>query len=250
MSRYSVVQPFHGRVVILALLALSLVLSGCQLPRLRGAELPDDGPPIATSQEAAQQFLQKITQASNGSAGSGEVALTVTQEEVTSFLVIGAELADQLQAARNLENLEDLADLQDLEGLEGIEGLARWQELARQREGLPRIRLPDLSLRLGLEEPEVRFQGDGQVIVRGYATVRRLRQPVRVVIAPRAADGELAFDFVEGKLGPLPLPEGLFDLVAAGLARAVMGGDRAIQVREITVNEGTLTLRGRLATDF
>jgi len=233
------------RLALSIALAVSLVLIACQIPRCKPATLPDDGPPIATSREGAQQFLTKITTAAQSGTENNQITLTVTQEEVTSFLVVGAELADQLQEKASLENLEDLADLENLEGLEEIPGIQEWQNLAKQREGLPRIGLPNLSLRLGIEEPEVRFQGSGQVIVRGYARVRNLRQPARIVVAPKAEDGELSFDFVEGQVGRLPLPKGLFDLVAQALVRAILMGQDFAEITRIEVTEGTLTLSGR-----
>jgi hypothetical protein len=228
-------------------LAAVLLLSACQLPRLKQAELPDDGPPIATSQQDALQFLEKVTDAGLAGTQDGQLHLTITEQEVTSFLQIGAELAQQVQDVKNIETLEELGQLENLDGLEDIEGIEKWQQLARRREGLPKIRLPDLSLRWGIEEPEVRFQANGQIVVRGYATVRKLRQPVRVVVAPRASEGELVLDFVEGDLGPVPLPEGLFDLVGKGLAQAILIGQDYAEITTIEVSEGTLTVGGQYA---
>jgi hypothetical protein len=224
------------------------LLIACQLPRFGQKELPNDGPPVATSQAAARQFVTKITEAGQSGAKTGQITLTLTQEEVTSFIQIGAEMAEQLQQAKNLENLEDLAEVQDLEGLEGIEDLEQWQELARRREGLPSIRLPDLSLRLGIQEPEVRFSADGQIIVRGYGQLRNIRQPLRVVVAPRAEDGELVLDFVEGNLGPVPLPEPLFDLIGEGLTRVILLGQEWAEITQIDVSAGVLTVSGRYGT--
>jgi len=225
-----------------------LLLSACRLPGLGKADLPDDGPPIATSPDAARQFLSKMTDASRTGVQTGRFTLTVTQGEVTSFVQVGADLAEQLQQAGNLENLEDLAQLQDLEGLESIEGLDQWQALVRQRKGLPKIRLPDLSLRLGIREPEVRFLANGQIVVRGYGQVRTLRQPLRVVIAPQVSDGELVLDFVEGNLGPVPLPESLIDLVGKGLLQVILLGQDVAEVTQIDVTENMLTLSGRSST--
>lgn len=236
-----------GRMTPLILLAAVLLLSACQLPRLKQAELPDDGPPIATSQQDALQFLEKVTDAGLAGTQSGQLYLTFTEQEVTSFLQSGAELAQQVQDAKNIETLEGLGQIENLEGLEDIEGIEKWQQLARRRKGLPTIRLPDLSLRLGIEDPEVRFQANGQIIVRGYATVRGLRQPVRVVFAPRASDGELVLDFVEGNLGPVPLPEGLFDLVGKGLSQIILIGQDYAEITTIEVSEGTMTIGGRYA---
>ena len=58
--------------------------------------------------------------------------------------------------------------------------------------------LSDLSLRLAIKEPQVYFKANGHAAVRGYGALLRWRLPLRVVVAPRAAEGELALDFVEG----------------------------------------------------
>jgi hypothetical protein len=235
-------------VGLLLLLGSRQLLGGLRLPRFRQVELPDDGPAIATSPAAARQFVEKVTVAGRSGAQTGQLTLTVTEQEVTSFLQIGSQLREQLQAAGNVEHLEDLAQLDSLEGLHGIEGLEQWQQLARQREGLPRIPLSDLSLRLGLHQPEVRFLASGGIVVRGEAKLLWWRQPFRVVVAPRASDGELVLDFVEGRIGPLPLPEWLFDLIGVGLARAILIGQDYAAITRIAVADGTLTFSGRYHT--
>jgi hypothetical protein len=232
------------KIVMTVAIVAMFVLTGCQLTRCGPSELPDDGPPIATSQEAARQFMERITDAGLNGSKTGQFTLTVTQEEVTSFLEIGSKLADQLQSVKNLENLEDLADLTDLEGIEGIEGLDKWQQILRRRKGLPKIRLPSLNLRLSIEEPEVRFQANGHIIVRGYGRLLMLRLPLRVVLAPRADDGELVFDFVEGNLGRFKLPEGILDLIGKGLAQAILLGQDYGRISQIDVRDGVLTLSG------
>jgi hypothetical protein len=190
-----------------------------------------------------------VTEAGRQGARTGESTLTITQEEATSFLTIGAQLVQQVQQYQQIESLGDLSELQDIEGLDEIEGLQQWRELAQKREGLPDIRLPDPRLRLTIQEPLVYFKENGHIIVRGYGAIRNRRQPVRVVVAPRAVDGELELDFVEGKLGPLPLPEALFDLVGDLLVQAILAGREYVEITEITVRSGTLTINGRHALD-
>jgi hypothetical protein len=168
---------------------------------------------------------------------------------VTSFLNVGSQIAEQLQRYQDVETLSDLAAIENIDKLEveGLEGeaLKRWQQLAQRREGLGGLRLPDLRLRLAIREPQVYFKGNGQIVVRGYGQVRKVRQPLRIVVAPHAREGELVLDFVEGKLGPVPLPEGLFDLIGKVLAQVILAGQDYAEIQEITVGEGTLTLRGR-----
>jgi hypothetical protein len=232
-----------GQLAVVGLVAI-LALAACQKPAFLEAELPNDGPPIAVSQEAARRFVEKVTVAGQSAAETKSLSFTVSQEEVTSFLNIGGLLAEQVQAL-DLENLEDLQQLESAQGLEGLEGLQEWQTLLAAREGLPNIRLSDLSLRVVLREPEVYFKSNGHIVIRGYAEAVGQRQPLRLVLAPRASEGELAFDFVEGNLGPVSVPELLVDQVGKGLARAILTGQEYAEVTQVHVGDGSLTLSGR-----
>jgi hypothetical protein len=82
-----------------------------------------------------------------------------------------------------------------------------------------------------------------------YGQVRNVRQPLRVVVAPRARQGEMVLDFVEGNLGPVDLPEGVFDVVGKGLAKVILAGQNWAEINEITVAQSTLTLRGRYSKE-
>jgi hypothetical protein len=228
------------------LIAVLLLLSGCQQPGFLRTKLPDDGPAPQVSQELAVRFIENTVVAGQTAFNSGVFSLTVTQDEVTSFLVFGADLVEQIQAVESVEGLEAL------EGLEGTEqpfDLEIWRRLFEEQGGLPDVQLPDLSLRLGIEEPQVYFKANGHIVIRGFGELRGRRQPVRVVVAPRAADGELVLDFVEGTLGPVPVPEALFDRIGEVLAEAILTGQSYLQVAEVTavsVGDGTLTVSGRL----
>lgn len=221
------------------------------------AELPDECPEIAVTQEAAISFVNKILVSGQGAVEAKRTRITITQEELTSFVAIGALLAEQAQELQNLQNLQNLSPEQteQLRALENMQGMERLQTLKefseQQREsgdvggpgGLP---VPDLSLRLTLEEPQICFKESGQIAVEGYASVRDRRQPVRLIVAPRASQGELVLDFVEGDLGPVPLPESLFDIIGTGLARTILAGQEYAEISEITVGGGRLTIAGRL----
>ena len=88
--RYQTYALQHSRGLLLLSLAAAaaLLLAACQRPAFLRPKLPDDGPPIATSQEAALRFAEKVTQAGKTGAQTGNSTLTVTDVEVTSFLNI------------------------------------------------------------------------------------------------------------------------------------------------------------------
>lgn len=226
-----------------ALTIAALAMSACGAP-----ELPDDGPPPAVSPQAAATFLQKTMTVGQSAVGSRRVHFTVTQEEVTSNLNVGGIIA---QAAPGLPvDVPGLDSITQLPGLEALEGTQELQGVRDLLEGIgadgdqPGLSLGNLRARL--VEPQVYFKGDGRMIVRGEAAFLRWRLPLRVVLAPKAAGGELELDFVEGQVGSTPLPELLFNPIGKLLATALIAGREYTEIQEISVAEGTFTFAGRL----
>jgi hypothetical protein len=245
-SRLSQTSRGRPRTWLLSLAILaSLLLTACQAPKILQSELPDDGPPVATSPAAAGRFAQKVVAAGERAAETKRFKLTVSQEEVTSFLNLGSQLAEQMQAVYGVDSLQELQALQGQQGMQAIEGLPDWAKQLQGGQNRLGLDLPDLTFRVTVKEPEVHFKGDGQMIVRGYGEVLGQRQALRLVLAPHAADGELALDFVEGNLGPVPVPEGVVDLVGKGLAGLILAGRDYVEISKIQVGNGSLALSGR-----
>jgi hypothetical protein len=207
--------------------------------------LPNDCPEIIVSQDAAIDFLTNVATALQRAPQTGQVRLTMTEEEITSVVALSAQLAERVQSLQNLNNLSP-EQLQRLKGLEDASQLEALQNLLQSQKEEPTGLLPDLSLRLTLEEPQICMKEDQGLVIRGYASVRDWRQPVRIITAPRAAEGELVLDFVEGNLGQIPMPEMLFDLLGKGISGAILAGQEYVEVTEISVGDGTLTLAGQL----
>lgn len=236
-----------GLVVVSALLTAALA---CSLPSSEGAELPDDGPPVAVSRAAAISFVTKVISIGGQASTAQSVRFRITQEEVTSALAYGSDLAAYAQGGPVFEGLGNL-DLGDLPTEELPAEAQRFRQLA---ESLNRATGSEeggarglISLfRLRLEDPQVYFKSDGRMIVRGVGRLARWRQPLRVVIAPRAREGEIELDFVEGQLGALPLPEFLFDPLGELLGQALLAGQDYAAITELTVADGTLTFAGEL----
>ena len=250
-----------------ALVALMVLLVGCSPLNTAEAALPDDGPAPAVSGAAALRFIRKSATAGQQLADRKTFTLVLTEKEVTSFLNVRAEVMRQVQTQgmaqiqnlEGVEGLEDMRSLEDFEALAGLEGLGdlgiegvdvsllRRLFLGRDRmDGRGGGLLARLGLRLGLREPSVRFRGNGRVIARGTLTLLRWQWPARFVLAPHAAEGEMVFDFVEGQLGPLPVPEVVFDLLGQGIAAALMAGQEVAEITQIRVEAGTLTVSGRV----
>lgn len=230
----------RGWLLVVAVFAVFLLTSCADSGGLFEAELPDDGPPPPTTADSAGRFLQKLSTAGEGAANTGRFTLTVTDEEVTSFLNVGTLLHRQLGDLP----IQDLDQLQDIPELEGID-LGRYRDLLGEGGRMPVLGEDGLRLRLTIQEPQVYFLSSGSMLVRGEARFLVLSLPVRVVTAPRASQGELVLDFVEGQLGPVPMPEILFDYIGKGLARALLAGREVAEITEIRVTDGVLTVSGR-----
>lgn len=242
-------MPSSSRLRALLLIAgLGLATLACSLPKLAPAEMPDDGAPVSVSQEAAVRFVTKIVGLGQQASASRVVSFTVTQEEVTSALAYATELASYAQGGPVFEGLAGL-QMDDLPMDQLPPEARRFRQLAdslgsaasNQQEG--RFWL---DLRLQVEEPQVYFKSDGRMILRGYGRLARWRQPMRVVIAPRAEQSEIELDFVEGQLGSIPLPELLFDPLGELIGQALLAGEDYASIDRLEVDEGTLSFSGEL----
>ncbi|HSJ58641.1 MAG TPA: hypothetical protein VLC95_15770 [Anaerolineae bacterium] len=223
------------RLIALFVLA-TLAIAGCRVP---SSNLPDDGPSIVTSDEASRHFVDKIAAASEAAAQSGELSVTVTQEEASSFLQVAADLAAEMQLTE-AQNLRDL----DLEQVRQAEGLPQWLRDMADEEALPDVRLPGIELNISIEDPVVYFR-DGQLILRGTAEALEQRQPLRLVFRPTVLNGELMLDYVEGQFGPLPVPELLIAQAREEIESLLLDSREYVEITGVEVAEGTLTLTGR-----
>jgi hypothetical protein len=77
-------KSVHRRWSTIVIVWLTLALSACNL-----GGMPDDGPPIPVTQEAADRFHQKAAAAGSELAANGAASNTVTQEEITSAVALG-----------------------------------------------------------------------------------------------------------------------------------------------------------------
>jgi len=179
--------------------------------------VPDDGPPIAVSEDAARRFLQKNADAARDAAQNGSSRLTITQEEITSVLDLSASAPERLATMV--------------------------AEDSRQNDEVPD--LPNLDILVTLEEPQVYFKGDGTIVLRGRIEFRNSFQPFRIVTRPSAQAGTLEFDFIEGTSGSISMPEVIFDQLGNLLAQAILLGQQYAAITELRVEAGTFTIAGQ-----
>jgi hypothetical protein len=234
-----------SRTVFAPVLVVALLSGCCPWLSLPEAQLPDDGPPIKTSVADAQRFVDKMKEAGETLDATKELDLAITQEEITSFLGIGAKVSEQMQVL-GVKDSGELVKLKGDEDFQRIEGFQELVELIEGPEGAGGRAVAEMSLRLPLQEPQVYFKESGEVAIRGYAEIAGQRQPFRLVIAPKTVDGNLVLDFVEGQFGPVPIPKELADQVFDQMALGFAAADTAIQFKDVKVGAGTFSISGAL----
>lgn len=201
-------------------------------------------PPVPVSTEAAERFFSKAMAAGQQALMDQSVHLTITDEEVTSALALVTRFVAFSPTGVSIDR-EMLPEGEQLpSNMELPEGLRDVLPLDPDGDGPGLLGGFADSLRLKILDPQVRFTAEGQIDMRATGRVGERERSVHLVLAPRASQGELELDFVEGNLGGLPIPELIFDPIGNLLARLILAGQDYIQVNEITVVHGSLTLSG------
>jgi uncharacterized protein YpmS len=100
-----------------------------------------------------------------------------------------------------------------------------------------------------IQNPQVLLR-DGTIEVTGKAKVGILSTVARLVLEPFANQGNLGVDIREAKLGSLPFPDSTLESISQTLNQNLndlitVRGDK-FYLETISVNDGTLTLSGRL----
>lgn len=231
----------------IGLLVVVLSVATCSAGVDTGSLTARWGPPVPATTDAARSLMEKSGRSLQGAAADRAVALTVTEAEATSALGLGLMMPELMRAADRVprSEIQGITDLEELR-LRIQEEMRRTETAAQGLAGLGQriARALDPQLRTG--DVQVRFEENGHVVVAGYLQAWWFRQAALFVVAPRAASGSLELDFVEGKLGRVPLPEPLFDLVGDAAASAILMGRDYAEISRLSVADGTLHIEGRL----
>lgn len=206
------------------------------------------GEPVPATRDAAVTALNKGVAAIQQAPSSGGIRISLTEAEATSALSLGLILFDLMQVAGRIPS-DDLQDIDDLDELrDRIAAEVKRARLQQAENGSfverALVRL-DPGLRTG--DVQARFEPDGEIVLAGYVQAWAFRQPGLFVLAPSMQDGVPTLDFVEGRLGRLPLPEGAFDWLGRAVVEALLLGREYAEITEIEVRDGVLTFAARSA---
>jgi hypothetical protein len=101
-----------------------------------------------------------------------------------------------------------------------------------------------------ITDPQVLLR-DGQITVYGTAQQGYFRATVKIVLSAGIdSEGQLKIELVSADFGPLPVPEGLREIVTATVQEAYTGAVGPVatgfRLESITIADGTLTVSGKI----
>ncbi len=232
------------RFLVLALLAV-LVMAGCGSGTASGNGDSVDEEAVQTSPEAARSFVEKVVATGQEGADGSAVTLTVTEEEVSSFLDLASKVAREA-AAQGADSLSDLERMDPDTLPEGAEELPQLLRELRTEGDVPDVQLPNLEIWSRIAVPRVHFAGNGQIVVAGLVDILGFPQQVRIVAVPRTEGDKVLLTFVEGRIGRLPMPTWLANQLITNVDDLVVLGQDYAGISDVVVTEGEMTVTGRL----
>ena len=101
-----------------------------------------------------------------------------------------------------------------------------------------------------ITDPQVLLR-DGQITIYGTAQQGYFRATVQIVLSAGIdAEGQLKIELVSADFGPLPVPEGLREIITATVQEAYTGAIGPVatgfRLESITIADGTMTVVGKI----
>jgi hypothetical protein len=181
--------------LIAGIFVLSLAILACVI-NIGGPAYPIPAIPIST--EAIGELQFSFESAVEIGSVSGEITLTFSESQLTSFLFYKLQAQSQ-----------------------------------------PFITNPQVYLR------------DGQLQVFGTAKEGIFEATARIILNARVDDqGHLAIELASADFGPLPVPNGLNEIITAIIQEAYTGAlgpvATGIRLQTVTISDGTMTIVGQI----
>ena len=101
-----------------------------------------------------------------------------------------------------------------------------------------------------IKNPQV-YLREGQLQVYGTATEGNLEATVRIILNAGVDDqGQLSIGLASADFGPLPIPDGLKEIITATIKEAFTGAlgpvATGIRLQGVTISDGTMTIVGQI----
>ncbi len=174
--------------------ALALVILACTI-NIGGPDYPTPAIPVST--EAVGEMQSSMQTAVAAGAVSGEITLTFTEPQLTSYLFYKLQAQSQ-----------------------------------------PLITNPQVYLR------------DGQIQLYGTASKGYFKATARIILTAGVdAQGQLKIELTSADFGPLPVPDGLKEIITATIQEAYTGAlgpvATGFRLTSVTIADGTMTIVGQ-----
>ncbi len=227
------------RTMVLSLLAViaMLALAGCN-----AAGMPDDGPAPVVSEAASRSIVERVIAVGEDTAPGASFTVTATQDEITSFLAIGAEVLAHYQEAYASGVTPEP---RQIPGIDSRVSDAQWQQamdgLNRTTSG-PAALLTEL--RSGVQDPRVVLKAEGVLVLRGTAAAAGASLPLRVVLVPEATADGYAVRIQEAQLGTVSAPEWVTDLISRAVADGMDLANESVVITDVRITQGEITVTG------
>jgi hypothetical protein len=216
-----------------------VILSGC---RMAPAATVNDGPEPVVSEAASRAVIDRVAAEVAVVKRGDDFTVTATQDEVSSFLAYGHENLGYYQDAFDAGQTPEA---RQIPGMEQYVTDAQWTALMQQfNDSTNRAAVLLRELRDNLQDPRVYFTAEGQIVVRGFASVAGARTPVRVVLVPEERTNDVRLSFVEAQLGGLQAPDWVSNMIEEALDRAIRVGEQDVRITEVVIVEGQATISG------
>ena len=225
---------FFGIGLVVLVLSVATCSAGVNLTSLTA----EYGEPVPATTEAARRFAERTATAIQNAPANRRFRISISETEATSALSLGLLTPELMQAMEAMppDEIQQFTDIGELRT-----AIREREEAARETRTFPQKIAGLFDPRLRTGDVQVRFTGQGEIVVAGYVQAWRFQQPVLVVFAPRAASGELELDFVKGQVGRLPAPAPAFDLLGQLAASLILQGRDYAEISRLQVEQGRLT---------
>jgi hypothetical protein len=216
---------------------VALVLAGCAT-----TGMPNDGPEPKVSDAAARSIVERVNAVGLDTAPGGDFAVTATQDELTSFLAIGADVLARYQEAYAQGVTPEP---RQIPGIDALVTDDQWQQamddLNATTSGAGAVLV---ELRSSIQDPRVYLKADGTLVLRGTGAAAGVSLPLRVVIEPAASDNGKTVRLVEAKLGTVAAPEWVTTLIVDGITKGMALANQSVVINDIVITQGQITVRG------
>lgn len=226
----------YSRLLLLVLVA-ALLLAGCT-----AAAMPDDSPDPVISEAASRRVVQRVVAIGESTASGQTFTATATQDEVTSFLALGAAVLSHYQAA-HAAGID--AEPRQIPGIDEVMSDDQWQQAMTALFERP-TSAGALLLRLHgyVIDPRVHFKQDGTLVLRGTAIALGTRVPVRAVFAPYQTPSGYSLRLMDIRAGSIRAPEWAFALLQDGIDQGLALASQSVTIQQIAITQAEISISG------